>query len=497
MGLAASQARVALITSRQNDVEAQLLTIAHQKLAISRKSAEISRNYTKALNTTTEKTSWTLGTTTTDDLLYSDIMAPNSSNIGTQYSVVDSSGRAVLNSRYANILGGGDSGTAASVTMTQTAFLAAAMGISTTDADGYVNTYNNTTPAPSSTASFTTSYKDSKIMDYLENSSGFINEEEGSTVLFNGDMDEAQVIMCEHGEVDDSLINAENTVANIEAKVIDALKANVSMDSAKFKEAADYAKVMTMSRYNHCTENWETQGTAIGSATGCNFITRSWENDKFWLDVNQVIKTFLNYFDAACAELASGGSLTKKADGSSYNALTSDVGKAIEKYVGTASSTRTTGGTADDFETAGSSALITTPAAVSKSTDATYYLNLFKLIQAKGWVKDTSMDANSGTTLQNKLKNGYYLSLYSGGSWSGNISSSKISTVTEEDDDDAIEKAKAEYEASKDKLDYKESMLDLQQNDLDTERSALVTEMESVKAILNKNIEKFKLFQNG
>ena len=53
MGLAASQARLLFITSRQNDVSAQMQRISNQNMILARDEDEVSTKYNKMLSATT------------------------------------------------------------------------------------------------------------------------------------------------------------------------------------------------------------------------------------------------------------------------------------------------------------------------------------------------------------------------------------------------------------------------------------------------------------
>lgn len=74
MGLAASQGRLLLLTSRKDDVEGQLMRIANQKLSLSRQAAKISQQYNNDLNAV--KAVWTdaNGNPVTSTLTYDSLM---------------------------------------------------------------------------------------------------------------------------------------------------------------------------------------------------------------------------------------------------------------------------------------------------------------------------------------------------------------------------------------------------------------------------------------
>lgn len=67
--------------------------------------------------------------------------------------------------------------------------------------------------------------------------------------------------------------------------------------------------------------------------------------------------------------------------------------------------------------------------------------------------------------------------------------------VAEVADEDAIAQAEAEYNVTKNKLNYKEETLELDMKNIDTELSSLTTEYDTVKSLISKNVEKiFTMF---
>ena len=95
-------------------------------------------------------------------------------------------------------------------------------------------------------------------------------------------------------------------------------------------------------------------------------------------------------------------------------------------------------------------------------------------------------------------RSGSMIQMQSDGSWSPISEGDPDSPLRNEADDEAIAKAEAEYDSTKAKIDSKEQQLDLEMKNLDTERSALDTEIDSVKKIIDTNIQRsFKMFQNA
>ncbi len=128
-----------------------------------------------------------------------------------------------------------------------------------------------------------------------------------------------------------------------------------------------------------------------------------------------------------------------------------------------------------------------------------FYNMLYNQIATNGAVSDknkrdlytTDMDS-----LQNALKNGqlFISSLHNDGYfYQGPYTLS--SHVTEVPDESAIAQAELEYNVEKSRLNTKEESLEVQMKNLDMEISALTTELDSVKGMISKNVEKvFTMF---
>lgn len=77
----------------------------------------------------------------------------------------------------------------------------------------------------------------------------------------------------------------------------------------------------------------------------------------------------------------------------------------------------------------------------------------------------------------------------------GEYSYVSSSLFTTEDDDSGLAKAEAEYEAKMAEIQHKDKSLDLELDNIETEHTAIDTQIDSVKGIVEKNIDKsFKIF---
>lgn len=133
----------------------------------------------------------------------------------------------------------------------------------------------------------------------------------------------------------------------------------------------------------------------------------------------------------------------------------------------------------------------------------TYYENLYNELSAKGGQSITSDEMNSSEWLQAGIQTGT-LFLYEYNKTGGidglgafeNVSwASGDSTLQEVTDSTQTAKAEAEYETTMANIQAKDKRFDLQLKQIDTEHTAVQTEVDSVKKVIDKNIERgFKIF---
>lgn len=145
------------------------------------------------------------------------------------------------------------------------------------------------------------------------------------------------------------------------------------------------------------------------------------------------------------------------------------------------------------------------------STDTTsqsyqYYSKLYdKIAQGanSGYYLPTNSEQGSNSWLNSQIEAGLlYLSEWKAdggsdgkGAFEGVSWSSGDSTLISKTDDTAVAKAEAEYERTQKEVQSKEARLDMELKQIDTEHNAVQTEIDSVKGVIQKNIERsFKIF---
>lgn len=120
---------------------------------------------------------------------------------------------------------------------------------------------------------------------------------------------------------------------------------------------------------------------------------------------------------------------------------------------------------------------------------AGFYDALFNQICLNGWTENENVDDNE--YLEEMLKSGaMYMSTLAddGYYYQGNYSTNTY--VKEITDEEAVAQAEAKYNREKEKINAKENILDMKMKNLDTEISSLTTEYDTVKSVIDKNIEK-------
>lgn len=148
--------------------------------------------------------------------------------------------------------------------------------------------------------------------------------------------------------------------------------------------------------------------------------------------------------------------------------------------------------------------LIDGPNADQNSQAYKYYDDLYSKAN-KGQITIISTEqANDPDWLERQIKSGnLFLREYNetGGS-DGKGSFDQVSwtsgddSMSEEDDKSQIAKAEADYDVTMADIQSKDKRFDLQLKQIDTEHQAIQTEMDTVKKVIDKNIERsFKIFQ--
>lgn len=130
------------------------------------------------------------------------------------------------------------------------------------------------------------------------------------------------------------------------------------------------------------------------------------------------------------------------------------------------------------------------------SYNENYYINLYNKMES-GFVTITSDNASNKDWMQTQIKSGnLLLQKYMNGDWEKASWFANTDVVEQEAGTAETSQAEAEYEASMAKIKTKDSRYDLELKKIDTEHTTIQTEIDSVKKVIDKNIERtFKTFE--
>lgn len=496
MGLAASQARLLFLTARKDDVEYAMMRISNEKISLSRDTTELSEKYSRELNQ--RKLQFALGDSggTTVDLNYDAIMKPNSLGLYNQYVLTDTSGRVVLDDKYATIVNGlgisQSGGTDPSVAV-QESFLTK-MGLDATKVPAYVSAYNTGDVEPD--YKFKVGDYDLATLDkYMSDTKmdADANGEGGKSWLTAYNANEVFSLCGQDGDITGSL---EKFINKMSKDIGTAFKSYLKESDSDFSKilssviqpAIDNAASKTYDKFTDYgkepTKIYDPEKNGYTYKPFAQKVNQVTSRTNLWytpvdsgVGVKQIVDTFLSYLDAELSKYSEG--------------LTGDKSSDPLNNIRDKSTSRTVRGTGDktDFDYKEN----------ESSSEAEFYLNLLDEICNSGWTQRNAV-ATSPEYLEDGVRNGNLLlkEFKSKGDWDKLSLSDPDSLLRDVRDKEGIAAAEVEYEMNKSKLETKEEELDLKLKNLDTERSALDTEVDSVKSIINKNIERsFKLFQTG
>lgn len=487
MGLAASQARLLMLTCRQNDVEGRLMSLANQKLSLSRQSSNLSEEYSNSLNA--RKLVWsTDGSSTgsnTTDLTYNLLMSPNSTNNAGQYLLADSNGRVILNDAYAKVFdptGTAESGDASKVSKAQ--FLMTEMGLRTeAEANTYISGHGtNNTPTDPATPTVdpaTAAASDLEQLATIMSDPSFAADQPYAIttpvytkmkIALADLLTQLQALQKTANSTQKPTVDILVKDVQVAQQALEQANSNTDQDQ-RLGAIATIKAIFTGTPFAKLLPdahvNWAVDCARDGGMDGTDAGRHHTNNQGY--GCNYARKQFFNQLTPSI----------------NYNEYYKNNVNDLWEVLGITS-------TPDTPDTP------TTPKTLTDQDKANFYINLYDQIAAKGWVKNSAIDKNNGKYMQNLLLNGNaFLYQYKGGSWSVVSSSDSDSPLRNVADETASKQAEAKYESEKDQLDYKEQQLDVETNNLDTERSAVQTEIESVQKIIDTNIKKFKMFESA
>ena len=548
MGLAASQSRFLILTSRQSDVEARLMSLSNQQLALSSEATALSQKYANAMAQETV----TFGG---QAINYSTLMQPNID--GDQYFFTNAIGSVLLSPSKALQMGLTD---------------ATGKGTDFKKLYPYKENFlekmvpNYVAPAGTETSEEIKQNSGYRYDDNVLNDA--VVYVQSSTVLGLQGYDSSTTLEYAMGTQQgqkSSLVNIytldkyQYTDANVHSVVnsfvYDATDAmaqamlNALGDSDAVTAAPDYAMQKTQEYYQktnikpeegkiidlaadnnnqafndttiHVSTTDYTVTTTTGVTTGkdgqTSMSVTTYTGKEVFLNTAQLSAVFLNYFDAAmyrqiaaatADDVTASSQLYEQADliellnnGKNGTPLANRQDKATHSDViggynkqailDKNSSLNGTTGIFGDTVTSDT----TTGDSTSKAYKD-YYTGLYKALCNGGWTTNSSLTDSSFLSKQMQYGN-VVLNKMTGTSSKMLSLDDSSSGLGLKDDEDALDKASADYEVEKNRMDYKTAIIENEMSTLNTELEAIQNEKDSVKTIINEHMDKFTLFQNA
>ena len=525
MGLAASQARLLFITSRQNDVSAKMQNISNQTMILARDSEEVSDKYNRMLNEKTYKLR--------DDvsLSYDSLMGSTAiDSLGQVNIVTNQDGKVVLSAadknRYGITADTGVKGDFAKLYPSVDDFIKQA---DATNADAIIaakpvtsTPENNGTDLTDSQKTvlnaFKTKYGEypqtvimTTINDKLAGSNfalgsaiqgscdGYIkNTFNGATIadIINGKFNNVQIT----NQGDTSGQPRAQAKQNITA-IANALKQalaqafGIEKGSSADKKLDEFIKSL-----GTACDNWsnDTKIANTGDRKFSDTVGWTWRSSTRGSDTNDGmnvnVQGMLNWMthialNSGISDTAINDPIgTNKAQ--NFQMTVSSKGYALTEWEQALRNITTSGGI--DFEKAKeyltdkkTSTSTSNDGVVSNRQKYNCYKAIYDNLNNYGWsVEDT-------TSIQEKLKNGTY-------QLNGTVLSNNSDLYEEDTSADSTAKAEAYWKTEMGKINRKEKKLDQELTKLQTEYSSLTSDYESVKSIITQNIGKsFTYCQNG
>ena len=536
MGLAASQARLLFITSRQNDVSAKMQRISNENMVLSRDADIVSDNYNRMLTATKMQ----LKGGESSSLSYDTLMGNNAvvnGTLGDTLITETSSGKVVLSKSYADRLG-----LTSSCDQENAKSVLSKAGINNSDdlktklsplievtkvesetddtsidadvksrADSFKDSYGDyptTKTTTMSTLLLAAKYqKDTfKAWDTTTTSADFGNFKKSISGMSLYDLAHGNtdyiIKLADDGERRGVPFDeARNNFKTIGNDFVELIKKALNIESDDFDNTMKSYVANLANQINFSDENCSKDKSGLKSAvtqaenalvTNFTTDTRGTDRDGFTLNVSELIRRLIQKACSLYSNVSEPFNKVKEGH-TNINALDSTVvmsynskGYSISDY-----QNRLKAQFPDDTEyNTALKYLKGTSSDKNKSNGSSkvdFYATLYQNLIDKGWIIDGD---TSSSKLSDKLTNGTYSI---GGSV---ISNSNL--FEEVADEETQKKAEAYWNVEMGKINRKEKKLDNDLSKLQTEYSSLTTDYESVKGIINANVSRsFTYCQNG
>ncbi len=482
MGMGASQVRLLQLTNRNLQLGEDLVKLSNEKMELSRAKNKITLEYNKSLSAKVLKWTNNAGVSCTN-LSYSLLMRPNSANQNRPYLLTDSAGKVILDSKYAEYASmispdgraGGDwSGD------TKAKILAALTGISEDKIKNYDSTYATAEEAEKALEKAKTNRDKA-----LENARTYVNPEKvGNYIGKVGNIDFTSSSSIELGTRTEA-ISILNTLAS---GMVNAMKNYLEEDDLeKFKTACEETI-----KNNYINNSLSTDELFNNTATNpVPPAIKKNSKGNAELDVNAFLKVIMSQYHGTQKSTDKGNIQYAVVDLKSdkYQAYL-DAQEAYETAKADLASAKDANSQIFDGEV---------------QSKMKFYDQLFTAISENGW-KENDNIVDEDYFNQSLQNNNYFITTMSyNDSYDPECDASSCTykynyeqdlasnneQIVMVNDEEIREKALTDYTYQKAIINSKETKIDQRMKDKETEQSALLKMIDSIKQVLNDDVDTY------
>lgn len=490
MGMSASQSRLLALTSRMSDLEYKAQSISNCKIRLSVQTEGVAKAYSDALNKErlSVLTGFNNSTSTYADLTYSTLCQPGN-GIMSQYGLSTSTGKILVSKdiedkfkKSANLNDflskmGQVETTYGSGTKTDydnaNLSLNGGKDASGNTVAGAKSTYETAKANTASALGALDAYGKKYVEGYSTAGAWSRTETTTSTSTTPGTTTPSTRGTGTSTTTTTPATRGTGTSTTTGARRI------IAADADPYDEATRRATDPTTTR---------TGGTTTGSRGTTTTTTNT--------------NTYNNVSNPDKIKFINGTTDSKDADGkdiaTEYSRLKGVYDAAVTTELGS-DRTGTTSGAKFNFDQATMNLAALAPTVVNQGSNVAYYTNLYnRMCDGYATVGDADEDntLNNAEWLQSQIYNNNLTleKANTDGEWE-KVSWKSDPNITQESDDRDMAKAEAQYTLATAEIQSKDKKFDLELKNIETEHTAIQTEVDSVKKVIEKNIDRsFKTF---
>lgn len=524
MGMSASQARLLTLTARLSDLELSAQMISNSKLRLAAQSEKVATDYTQALNR--ESIKMLTGYNNNGNSIYTDLTYANLTGVDSpliaQYGLSDNNGSLLVTKEQASAFESSSNATDFMNKLTNPSSTGGANSAEYTaattklnNAQSALDTYGYAKVQGYTGAgawAYSTTVTDTNGTNGNAGTSGISAHTLNSLKNLWGDGSKYSEVAIRNAvttgginwsvDIDKAILGEDNNIGKADDSLHDdGFYDTLRRAAEEISTALEQDNLSGAERQRLLKEHQDITSMTDGidgsrGAYTWEFTGDDREYTRFFSELEIVMTNIINDYSTDNTGSSGNGTGTKTVT------YTSQANPDMIKYIngGNAAEYNKLQQAYADAKTSKDAIAANSAGASSGSTSSSsnqaYYTNLYNRM-AQGYVteNDESSTINNKDWIQNQLQNhNLILEKVADSKWN-KTSLSSDTNFCEETNDTDIARAEAQYEAESKKLETKDKIFDMKLQQINTEHTAIQTEVESVKKVIDKNIERtFKIF---